>query len=263
MKYAPNNSPGPRSRQGRPPGFTLIELLVVIAIIAILAALLLPALARAKEQANRISCLNNLKQMGLGSQMYANDFNGHLCGDSLAPVAGIPRIPSDDDENWQYPTYIASVKTFVCPSTKNSVNPTNVQTVFGTGQKALVDLMDTASDKNATHGMSYELFGAIVLGPVKTWQNADAGQIHKKTQQFIQGYRLDGPKTAAAGLGGTVPGPTGVWLQLDSDNAGSNNQVDKEDNHSVGANIGYCDGHAAWIKAGPTYQMLWWTSNDE
>jgi prepilin-type N-terminal cleavage/methylation domain-containing protein len=188
----------------RPKGFTLIELLVVIAIIAILAAMLLPALAKAKVRAHRIQCLSNLKQLALGWFMYSGDNNDQLLptvgqGALQVQLASNPYCqPSNPGNQWIYGDvsvfpaaintdlikvglifpYVPNLAVFKCPADKKTA-VTGQPTVRSMSMNAYMNPLNSGAPPmpaptppgplNPAYRMFKKQSDLARLGPANTW----------------------------------------------------------------------------------------------
>jgi len=190
--------------------FTLIELLVVIAIISILAAILFPVFARARENARRASCMSNLKQIGLGVMMYTQDYDGFYPKSGWATGEALP-CPAGSNAcsaTWYIRVYlyVKSVQIFNCPSGDKTWDGKST----GTG--------------NLSYGYN------TLLGTV-TAVNESAIQMPSQTIMMADTY-------------GTVP-----YSLYQVNNIDGSDVVHSmiSDRHLNGATVNFADGHVKWF----------------
>jgi prepilin-type N-terminal cleavage/methylation domain-containing protein/prepilin-type processing-associated H-X9-DG protein len=218
-------------KKSRAKGFTLIELLVVIAIIAILAAILFPVFARARENARRASCLSNFKQIGIGTMMYVQDY------DELYPFVyqaypGTSPVTKSGDWFWGdmiYP-YVKSAQIFICPSS-SSARPFDMN--YGANNFMI----------QMPYSTPFNL--ATLSSASSTYMVMDAGS-----------YWINPDKVSPALTWEWLPG-NGL-LDASYCTPVTNTTYNKDcmtGRHFDGVNVAFADGHVKWLKVAKVHEQ--------
>lgn len=206
-------------------GFTLIELLVVIAIIAILAAILFPVFARARENARRSSCQSNLKQIGIGIMMYTQDY------DEFFPIQ-----PAGSLDDYSYYTYIKNVQVINCPSKTYADGST---TTGGYSSNPLIMRVPSTTNSIGIGPNTRFVSQGALIAPAKTYLVLDGG-FYTMHPTYA---------TNPSGNNFYLPGAGSYGIVQNSGMRDENVPDFLTGRHFTGVNILFTDGHVKWNKS--------------